>query len=252
MKSPSKQAFTLIELLVVIAIISILAAILFPVFARARENARRASCLSNLKQMGLGMMMYAQDYDETYPDRYFKNGTDTIFWWVLLQPYTKSEQLFRCPSSPFGGSTWPAQNGEYGANLFVIKNNTSSGGAQPPLKMAAIASASAAYMLMDWGTYYASATNAVTSNYSWYYLPGMGKGGGDCSAMETYSPKPSNYPDNYNDCQNGRHFGGINMTFADGHVKWLKSNVVVNEAKKCTTGSCTTSKSAWNPLLDNS
>ena len=62
-----RKAFTLIELLVVIAIISILAAILFPVFARARESARRTSCLSNLKQIGLGIMMYVQDYDETYP-----------------------------------------------------------------------------------------------------------------------------------------------------------------------------------------
>lgn len=78
MKNQKRKAFTLIELLVVIAIIAILAAILFPVFARARENARRSSCLSNLKQIGLGAMMYIQDYDERYPQAYwYKSATFT-------------------------------------------------------------------------------------------------------------------------------------------------------------------------------
>ena len=125
-----KSAFTLIELLVVIAIIAILAAILFPVFARARENARRSSCMSNLKQIGLGTLQYTQDYDEKlYPHRF--NGTPNplmqanggsypagtlagtepgitgdatgkIFWISLLQPYIKSYQLFVCPSNPNG------------------------------------------------------------------------------------------------------------------------------------------------------
>jgi prepilin-type N-terminal cleavage/methylation domain-containing protein/prepilin-type processing-associated H-X9-DG protein len=94
------RAFTLIELLVVIAIIAILAAILFPVFARARENARRASCQSNLKQIGLGIMQYTQDYDEQLPQRTVNvNGTD-ISWRQVVQPYVKSAQLFVCPSNP--------------------------------------------------------------------------------------------------------------------------------------------------------
>lgn len=91
--------FTLIELLVVIAIIAILAAILFPAFARARENARRASCQSNLKQMGLGILQYVQDYDEVMPPSY--NQTDGgRSWRTLVQPYVKSTQLFMCPSNP--------------------------------------------------------------------------------------------------------------------------------------------------------
>ncbi len=115
-----KKGFTLIELLVVIAIIAILASILFPVFARARENARRTTCLSNLKQLGLGMMQYTQDYDEKFPQphstsgsygnfQYFRpfppnavSGTlnpayDTT-WAAVLLPYTKSPQIMSCPS----------------------------------------------------------------------------------------------------------------------------------------------------------
>lgn len=99
----SARAFTLIELLVVIAIIAILASILFPVFARARENARRSSCQSNLKQMGLVFAQYAQDYDEYFPMTW--NGwtsaanTSAIPWMVLVQPYVKNVQIFSCPSA---------------------------------------------------------------------------------------------------------------------------------------------------------
>ncbi|MDX1935300.1 MAG: DUF1559 domain-containing protein [Capsulimonadales bacterium] len=108
----SRQAFTLIELLVVIAIIAILAAILFPVFAQAREKARQTSCLSNVKQIGLGMMMYAQDYDEVisrnaHPDpprvpegAHFTNCS-TPRWMDVINPYIKNLDIFNCPSDPF-------------------------------------------------------------------------------------------------------------------------------------------------------
>jgi prepilin-type N-terminal cleavage/methylation domain-containing protein/prepilin-type processing-associated H-X9-DG protein len=97
-----KAGFTLIELLVVIAIIAILASILFPVFGRARENARRSSCQSNLKQIGLGIMQYSQDYDERMiSGRMSLNNADNVGgnWQVMLQPYVKSYQLFQCPSN---------------------------------------------------------------------------------------------------------------------------------------------------------
>jgi prepilin-type N-terminal cleavage/methylation domain-containing protein/prepilin-type processing-associated H-X9-DG protein len=108
-----KKAFTLIELLVVIAIIAILAAILFPVFAQARDKARSASCLSNEKQIGLGLMMYTQDYDETYPTAYqYKNNTATtnggssggyVHYSAMIQPYIKSDKVWVCPSDKNGG-----------------------------------------------------------------------------------------------------------------------------------------------------
>ena len=109
-----RSGFTLIELLVVIAIIAILAAILFPVFAQAREKARQASCLSNMKQIGLSMTMYVQDYDETFPcnpwngqpvgtadNDYGKPEYVTRFcWYWQLYPYTKSRKIWVCPSDP--------------------------------------------------------------------------------------------------------------------------------------------------------
>ena len=111
-----KKGFTLIELLVVIAIIAILAAILFPVFGRARENARRSSCQSNLKQVGLGILQYTQDYDERFVPGAFWNTSvtpnDEAPFQVLVQPYMKSRQVFSCPSNQ--STTWlrgtPADN----------------------------------------------------------------------------------------------------------------------------------------------
>jgi len=95
------RAFTLIELLVVIAIIAILAAILFPVFAQAREKARQASCLSNLKQLGTAVMLYVQDYDESYP-LYSTYPSEQLHWYDTINPYVKAadgkSSVFFCPS----------------------------------------------------------------------------------------------------------------------------------------------------------
>jgi len=116
-----KQGFTLIELLVVIAIIAILAAILFPVFARAREKARQTSCLNNVKEITLGMLMYVSDNDEMYP--YYAFGSYTVDPWVFwphqLQPYIKNWQIYQCPSSPYRGAmtyhaTYYEQRPSYG------------------------------------------------------------------------------------------------------------------------------------------
>ena len=119
-----RRAFTLIELLVVIAIIALLAAILFPVFAQAREKARAASCLSNIKQLTLGFIMYSQDYDESFPqwkwDQTYQTSwgdqspsdqnNATTIWYYAIFPYVKNGKVYSCPSDPrksrFNANGW--------------------------------------------------------------------------------------------------------------------------------------------------
>lgn len=242
-----KRAFTLIELLVVIAIIAILAAILFPVFARARENARRSSCLSNLKQIGIATMMYTQDYDESYPYALtlIPTGANTPggtwfggiwAWQQVLYPYDKSMQIYVCPSGN-GAAVSAPYSGHYGANLSLIQYGHSSIPAPPPIKLASVQAPASTYMFMDAGVYGMSSTGqvvAATVNNN-QYLPGTGDNG-TTSCTQTDSFMQS-------DCQSGRHFGGVNMAFADGHAKWLKTSVVVAEAKKPAPNL----RGAWNP-----
>src|SRR2546428_7055140 len=104
-----KRAFTLIELLVVIAIIAILAAILFPVFAQARDRARMSACVSNMRQIGSGLMMYAQDYDETFPYTFFTEKEPIYVWKNAVRPYIKSVDVLMCPSNPWSHSNPGAQ-----------------------------------------------------------------------------------------------------------------------------------------------
>jgi len=246
------RGFTLIELLVVIAIISILASILFPVFARARENARRASCMSNLKQFGLAMMMYVQDYDETYP-KAVSGGMDSSppggaqnlggtnwSWQQLLYPYHKSLQIFYCPSGiniPVTGQHRDfITYGNYGANRLLIP---SFGDA---LKLSAVVAPANTYAIMDAGTYsvppqVADPTSASVTVGNGNFIPGIGTLGAACAAAA------APYDVLQSDCQSGRHLGGINMAFADGHVKWLKIDAVSSEARKAAP----TQYGAWNP-----
>ncbi|MEN6304529.1 MAG: prepilin-type N-terminal cleavage/methylation domain-containing protein [Armatimonadia bacterium] len=109
----SRAGFTLIELLVVIAIIAILAAILFPVFAKAREKARQSSCLSNVKQAAMATLQYVQDYDETLPVAIGGRPDWSLFWTTveLIQPYMKSRQLIFCPSDPTGSVNFTSFTG---------------------------------------------------------------------------------------------------------------------------------------------
>ncbi len=233
MPHTKKTAFTLIELLVVIAIIAILASILFPVFARARENARRTSCLSNLKQIGLSTMMYVQDYDETYPRNRVAAGGGTYidYWHQVLAPYTKNTQVFICPSSPVQG----ASEGGYGVNVRVFTGAT-------PIKMAAINNTAGTYMQMDFGAW-AINTNASGNHIgiptNAQYLPGTGSATG---LARTYDPLvASGYYEKFQpDYLNGRHLNGVNIAYADGHAKWQKTNTVFAEFQKTNQG-------AFNP-----
>jgi len=148
-----RSGFTLIELLVVIAIIAILAAILFPVFAQARESARMSSCLSNIKEIGLAWTMYAQDYDETYPlsrsigypsadDCRFVDPNNPqgfslprINWRAEVQPYIKNKQIYQCPSNP--NSDVPAEGMDRDFHISYGDNGAMMWGWQP-LKMAKV------------------------------------------------------------------------------------------------------------------
>ena len=159
-----KAGFTLIELLVVIAIIAILAAILFPVFAQAREQARMSTCLSNFKQMGLGVKMYLDDWDETYPmNRIWQNkgGSECngkgkmITWKHETQPYVKNTGVFKCPSNPrnnlpdetggddaFGFTVFPIS---YAYNGTVLWNSL---GANPPVLREAMIPEPSRYIML--------------------------------------------------------------------------------------------------------
>ena len=229
-----QHGFTLIELLVVIAIIAILAAILFPVFARARENARRTSCLSNLKQAGLAVMMYVQDYDERLPfrriavdpatpDADYPGGkwTPNIFYWQQnLYPYVKNKQFYVCPS--IGFSAGSPYLGNYGANSFVL---TPESGA--PLAQSQLVAAASTYMLMDAGQYSIHPSQPRVTNGPSGYLPGTGRLG------IAVGSTTANLRDDF---QDGRHFHGVNVAFADGHAKWLMSSVLLTESRKSDSG----------------
>src|SRR5436853_5814180 len=147
----TRRAFTLIELLVVIAIIAILAAILFPVFAQAREKARQASCTSNMKQIGLSLMMYTQDYDERMPTAFAEiqspelpDGAWVIPYDMQLLPYIKNDQVFACPSDGTRGwvrdFTWRKVEREryiqrsygYVGSLNTIEREKQGGGQPDP------------------------------------------------------------------------------------------------------------------------
>lgn len=130
----AKRAFTLIELLIVIAIIAILAAILFPVFARAREQARKSYCMSNLKQMGLAEVQYSQDYDEVFTGGGIKGPTygtngDTNSWMQLIFPYAKSVGIFQCLSQVNGYDlqTWNAARKACNPDVWPLINKSSGG-----------------------------------------------------------------------------------------------------------------------------
>ena len=248
-----RRAFTLIELLVVIAIIAILAAILFPAFARARENARRASCQSNLKQMGLGFAQYTQDYDSQYPYGCDKDVVDTAVasnniydshlnaggactgqntrsrWTDKLQPYVKSKQIFTCPSATRiktndpnttrdgrADSTSPNINIniDYGYNCDFIGGCPSYIGTD--FNVFGGKSLAGPIAAKESQIEDSAATILVTET-------GLGHPIFPIDLMSILE----NNDVNRTQVATERHFDGVNVLFIDGHVKWLKREKVV-------------------------
>ena len=186
----ARAAFTLIELLIVIAIIAILAAILFPVFARARENARRSSCLSNLKQVGIAMMQYTQDNDERYMvadhEDADNNGVADYAWFVPLQPYIKSEQVFKCPSLG-NETTAPNPNTDYILNGFFAHG----------------------------------VSQAIFSQTAQQVMVAERKENEDVFDYHAWIRDGDEQFEFEDNISRDRHFNGSNYLFADGHAKWL-------------------------------
>lgn len=198
-KYPDQHGFTLIELLVVIAIVAILAAILFPVFARARENGRRASCQSNEKQLALAVLQYTQDNDERLFGHYTGPASSQVTWMNRLQPYIKSTQIFKCPSeteaSITGGLT--TANVSYCYNNIRLNDPAGSGETAAGQSLAAIAVVAETVL-------FAESTNRSGSRY-------------------VCNPTGSNPP-------LAPHLQGGVFAFVDGHVKWYPETHTIFKA----------------------
>lgn len=205
-RSNKRAAFTLIELLVVIAIISILAAMLFPVFAQAREKARQTACLSNGRQIGTAFMQYAQDYDECLPLS-TDSGRD-ISWTVTLQPYIKNTQIYRCPDDQSTNWDQPL-TGQAVTRLSSYYLNDWLAGTLIYTQMAMIKSPASVIYVSE------SALNKTGDHFHpflWASDPDH-TGGPSASAFDTTKNQTL-------ELALTQHMGGMNNVYADGHAHW--------------------------------
>jgi prepilin-type N-terminal cleavage/methylation domain-containing protein/prepilin-type processing-associated H-X9-DG protein len=273
MNTKNRYAFTLIELLVVIAIIAILAAILFPVFATAREKARQTTCASNLKQIALGTMQYCQDYDENLPcgggvGGPIDLGWDTAISWVgQIYPYVKSAGVFICPSDPNPAEPGGLPGGSYQELSYAYNMNIGEywGGSSfvfKPTPLSSFIAPGASVLLCEiqrgliWqgtptpaGDWAAETTNGAYVQGQWWYGPSSST---DYSVLAT-GPLGAWSPYMVANCPNGHflttgvHNGGSNFAMEDGHVKWMMGNNVSpgSSAASAYGLGTTTSSSAW-------
>ena len=228
------KGFTLIELLVVIAIIAILAAILFPVFAQAREKARATSCLSNMKQISLGFIMYATDYDGCYPSVYDDSGgypQGRLMWGDKISSYIKNRQLFACPGGPNTVDMTPNPDGpannlqgtRYSMNMChgwhwpegTVRNGSNL---DYPVKEGAFRHPAETALIQE-------SSNAWWCH--WIWMPGWNNyqvnSRGETILVGVLGE--TIYP---------RHTGATNMAFADGHVKSRNTAGLITDHRWCT------------------
>jgi prepilin-type N-terminal cleavage/methylation domain-containing protein/prepilin-type processing-associated H-X9-DG protein len=257
-----RRGFTLIELLVVIAIIAILAAILFPVFAQARAAARKTQCLSNLKQLGTGMMMYVQDYDERFPSwnwGFFCNGGNagagrdsSAFWTMAIFPYTKSKQVYQCPDDILDwDDAWATCSDDNGKKDLFGPNRTNGTqcnywegcnpsyvsygmsedllGGYPTNKLAGLQTPSNWMMLTD-------NAGQLSDLWAWGQPDDTNKNqivaraafsaqAAGCCMMWDSGHNADYYVNTYGQAAAdaaARHQGGNNIAYADGHAKWTR------------------------------
>lgn len=207
-----RKGFTLIELLVVIAIIAILAAILFPVFAKARDKARQASCLSNMKQLGMGVMQYIQDYDELYPSVH--NGAYT----VLIQPYVRNFQVWQCPSGSINYTVWNHHITGVATRWGVVRTGIIANGD---------------VMGGGWNVPAGQSSVRIETPASTVLMADNDSGGGLRIAFAAgvdarmvrgwHSRYTSAEPRNSASRLGAKHADGGSFLFCDGHTKWHKA-----------------------------
>jgi prepilin-type N-terminal cleavage/methylation domain-containing protein/prepilin-type processing-associated H-X9-DG protein len=230
-----RNGFTLIELLVVIAIIAILASILFPVFARAREKARQTSCLSNLKQLALGSAMYSQDYDGAYINSWVPGSS----WLEMIQPYVKSWQVMKCPSMSYAAGAVVVLTPEGMRVRSCMVGMGRSSAERPWVGSYVLNVGNYQYYLGSPGTY-------PEGGNAGGYGPGGFAGQSNMQVDESMVPAPAatvqfaegvsrclmvngpwhaGFPMPWGSCVCDQlrydHNEGSNLGFADGHAKWL-------------------------------